>query len=627
MSKVETSIIIRTFNEEKHIGRLLDSILNQNYTNWEIIIVDSGSTDNTLEIAKNYPARVVRIDPEDFSFGRSLNVGCQSAQGNYAVFASAHTYPVDNTWLQRIISPFDDPKIGMVYGRQIWIDTTKLSEERDFTIIYGLKSKILVEEAFGNNANAAIRMALWKEIPYDERLTGLEDIDWAKKIQARGYYVYYKADACLVHIHQETYKQIYRRFERESIAHKTIFPDKEYPRTKAILDFLELTAKDVIYNILSKKSLRKMRQIIPYRFAQCKGTYDGFNCSPEIIEKMKQDFYYPSVNRNVLITGPNHHTVRESGLPHLDEDEVLIKVGCVGVCSTDLDVLEGKLHYYRSGRAKYPIVPGHEFSGTVIQKGTSVKGLQIGDKVVGECIMGCGICEFCEDGNPFGCKERKEVGVINFNGAYSEYMKMPTRYVHRLDPSAELEKACLIEPLAVCIRGLKKFLNTSNKSYNEVAILGGGTIGNLCAQLLALKGYRVTVFDKNKEKLELVRGKVIKTQQGIAGLGRFEYIVEATGNRQALRKAIHESRTGATILLLGFPYGDFNFNFETIVSYDKSIIGSVGSTREDFKEAIQIYDKLNLQEFTKHIFTLDEYEEAWAKRREGKILKAIIKVH
>jgi threonine dehydrogenase-like Zn-dependent dehydrogenase len=135
------------------------------------------------------------------------------------------------------------------------------------------------------------------------------------------------------------------------------------------------------------------------------------------------------------------------------------------------------------------------------------------------------------------------------------------------------------------------------------------------------------VFDKNKEKLELVRGKVIKTQQGIAGLGRFEYIVEATGNRQALRKAIHESRTGATILLLGFPYGDFNFNFETIVSYDKSIIGSVGSTREDFKEAIQIYDKLNLQEFTKHIFTLDEYEEAWAKRREGKILKAIIKVH
>jgi rhamnosyltransferase len=627
MSKVETSIIIRTFNEEKHIGRLLDSILNQTYTNWEIIIVDSGSTDSTLEIAKNYPARVVSIDPEDFSFGRSLNRGCQCALGKYAVFASAHTYPVDNMWLQKIISPFEDPKIGMVYGRQIWLDTTKLSEERDFTILYGPKSKILVEEAFGNNANAAIRMALWKKIPYDEGLTGLEDIDWAKKIQAKGYYVYYKADASLVHIHQEKYQQIYRRFERESIAHKRIFPDKEYPRTKAMLDFFELTAQDIIYSIVSRKSLRKIGQIIPYRFAQCKGTYDGFNCSPEITEKMKQDFYYPSVNRNVTITGPHHHTLKESGLPHLEEDEVLIKVGCVGVCSTDLDVLEGNLDYYRSGRAKYPIVPGHEFSGTVLQHGASVKGLQIGDKVVGECIMGCGTCEFCEDGNPLGCKERKEVGVVNFNGAYSEYMKMPFRFLHRLDPSSDLEKACLIEPLAVCIRGLKKFLNASNKSPNEVAILGGGTIGNLCAQLLALKGYRVTVFDKNKEKLELVRNKRIKTQQGISGLERFGYIVEATGNIQALKKAIHGSRTGARILLLGLPYDDFNFNFETIVSYDKSIMGSVGSTQEDFKEAIQTYGKLNLQEFTKHIFFLDEYEEAWAKRREGKILKAIIKVH
>lgn len=627
MSKIETSIIIRTFNEEKHIGRLLDSILNQNYGNWEIIIVDSGSTDRTLDIAKNYPTKIVKIAPKDFSFGRSLNEGCRCAKGDYAVFASAHTYPVDNTWLHRIVSPFEDPKIGMVYGRHIGTDTSKLSEETDFRAVFGTKSKILVEEAFGNNANAAIRLALWKEIPYDEFLSGHEDIDWAKKIQARGFYVYYKADACLVHIHQEKYSQIYNRFKREAIAYKHIFPDVEYQLTRAVLNFLLLTTKDLVYGLSSRKLIRKMGQIIPYRSAQFKGTYDGFKRSPKITEKMKQDFYYPSINRSVVITSPNHHSLKEDSLPYLEEDEVLIKVGYVGVCPTDLEVLEENLDYYRSGWAKYPVVPGHEFSGTVDQKGSSVKGFQIGDKVVGECIIGCGTCDFCKGGNPVGCKERKEVGVLNFDGAYTEYMKMPSRLLHRLDPSSDLEKACLVEPLAVCIRGLKKLFNGEGEAPESVAILGAGTIGNLCAQLLALRGYRATIFDKNKKKLDLVQSKVIKTRLGISGLDQFRYVVEATGEIGPLRKALHESMIGAKILLLGLPYGGINFNFEAVVSFDKSIIGSVGSTREEFVEAIQTYGKLNLKEFTKHIFPLDEYAEAWAKLKEGDILKAIIKVH
>ena len=89
--------------------------------------------------------------------------------------------------------------------------------------------------------------------------------------------------------------------------------------------------------------------------------------------------------------------------------------------------------------------------------------------------------------------------------------------------------------------------------------------------------------------------------------------MEATGKIEPLKKAIHESMTGAKILLLGFPYDNINFNFEAIVSFDKSIIGSVGSTRGEFIEAIQTYGKLNLEEFTKHIFVLDEYAEAWER--------------
>ncbi len=217
----------------------------------------------------------------------------------------------------------------------------------------------------------------------------------------------------------------------------------------------------------------------------------------------------------------------------------------MGVCSTDLDVLEGKLEYYRSGWAKYPIVPGHEFSGTVVKKGSAVEAFGVDDRVVGECIMGCGNCEFCRKNNPLGCSERKEVGVLNFDGAYTEYMKMPSKFLHRLDPGTDLEKACLVEPIAVCVRGIRKLLNSETGSPRSVAVIGGGTIGNLCAQLLALKGYRPTVFDKKEEKLALLSSKVIETELGISNLERFEYVIEASGKLEALEKAIHDSMTGA----------------------------------------------------------------------------------
>ena len=161
----------------------------------------------------------------------------------------------------------------------------------------------------------------------------------------------------------------------------------------------------------------------------------------------------------------------------------------------------------------------------------------------------------------------------------------------------------------------------------NIAVIGAGTIGNLCTQLLALKGHRPTAFDKNENKLNLLKNKIIETRSQISGLEHFKYIVEATGKVEALKQAILNSMTGAKILILGLPYEKMNFNFEKLVAFDKSVIGSVGSSSEDFRDAIKILNRLNLQEFTNHIFTLDEYTKAWEKRREGQILKAIIKLH
>ena len=105
------------------------------------------------------------------------------------------------------------------------------------------------------------------------------------------------------------------------------------------------------------------------------------------------------------------------------------------------------------GEAKYPIVPGHEFSGTIASVGSRVTALAPGDRVVVECIQGCGECEACRRGNPIGCVTRCEVGVIGRDGGSQEYMVTPARFVHKLPPELDPRAACLCEPTAVVLTG------------------------------------------------------------------------------------------------------------------------------------------------------------------------------
>ena len=102
-TKYQVSIIIRCYNEEAHIGRLLSGIEQQANKDVEVIIVDSGSTDETVSIASQYATSILTIDKENFSFGHSLNIGCEAAKGEFLVFASAHVYPLYDDWIERLI--------------------------------------------------------------------------------------------------------------------------------------------------------------------------------------------------------------------------------------------------------------------------------------------------------------------------------------------------------------------------------------------------------------------------------------------------------------------------------------------------------------------------------------------
>ena len=136
MPQPACSVIIRSYNEEKHLGRLLEGIAQQTVKNVEIILVDSGSTDGTLAAAARYPVQVVHIAPEEFTFGRSLNLGIQAASADLLAFASAHVYPVYTDWLEKLLAPFTDPQFALVYGHQRGGETSKYSERPIFASWY-----------------------------------------------------------------------------------------------------------------------------------------------------------------------------------------------------------------------------------------------------------------------------------------------------------------------------------------------------------------------------------------------------------------------------------------------------------------------------------------------------------
>jgi rhamnosyltransferase len=305
------TVVIRCYNEEQHIGRLLSGIMQQTVQDVEIVVVDSGSTDATLAIASRYPARVLSISPDEFSFGRSLNIGCQAATGAFIVVASAHVYPVYKNWLEHLLAPFSDPQIALVYGKQRGDKTSQYAEHRVFAQWFPDESRRRQNHPFCNNANAAIRRKLWAELPYDEELTGLEDLDWAKRAMALGCHLAYAAEAEVIHVHSETPRQTYNRYRREAIAFKQIFPEERFRLLDLVRLWLVNTLSDYRHGLQDGVLGRELLAIPRFRMMQFYGTYRGYAQHKPISQQLRYTFYYPNQRRTARpVAGGDRSDVR-----------------------------------------------------------------------------------------------------------------------------------------------------------------------------------------------------------------------------------------------------------------------------------------------------------------------------
>ncbi|MFZ5856401.1 MAG: glycosyltransferase family 2 protein [Chloroflexota bacterium] len=286
------SLVIRAYNEAQHLPRLLEGLAHQTVKDVEVILVDSGSTDGTVSIAESFGAKVMRIRPEEFTFGRSLNLGVREATRELVVIASAHIYPVYPDWLESLLRPFEDEKVALTYGKQRGPETAKFSEQQIYHQWYPDHSMPRQPTAFCNNANAAIRKSLWEKNPYDEALTGLEDLAWAKWAKEQGHEIAYVAEAEIVHIHNETPRGVFNRYRREAMAFKRIHPESHFN----LYDFLRLTSMNIFSDLVhawrERVLTKNLASIFWFRFMQFHGTRMGYRESGLVTPQLRETFYY-----------------------------------------------------------------------------------------------------------------------------------------------------------------------------------------------------------------------------------------------------------------------------------------------------------------------------------------------
>jgi glycosyltransferase involved in cell wall biosynthesis len=292
---MKASIIIRTYNESKHIGELLSAIVDQdcNPDDREIIVVDSGSTDGTLRIARSFPVKITHIQKDEFSFGRSLNRGCAASSGQVLVFVSGHCIPASKYWLQELISPLGKEGVVYTYGGQLGNGDSCFSECQIFAKYFPSTSRIPQEGFYCNNANSALLRTVWASNPFDEELPGLEDMHLAKKLVQQGHKIGYVAPAAVFHLHSETWSQIKRRFEREAIALQNIMPEVHVSFFDFVRYWFSSTSLDLRTAAGNRRMLRSVKEIILYRFMQYSGAYRGNHLHRKLSKRRKEAYYYP----------------------------------------------------------------------------------------------------------------------------------------------------------------------------------------------------------------------------------------------------------------------------------------------------------------------------------------------
>lgn len=339
----------------------------------------------------------------------------------------------------------------------------------------------------------------------------------------------------------------------------------------------------------------------------------------------------------MVLTALNEMAMREVEDPVVRKaTEVLIKVGAVGVCGSDV-------HYYKTGRigsqvVEYPYRVGHEFAGTVVSTGSEVRRVKPGDRVAVDPAMPCHTCDQCRSGRSHTCRKLKFLGCPGqADGCLAEYILMPEETCFRLRQDTTLEQAALVEPLSIGVYAVKMSIPMKGA---RVGILGAGPIGMSVLLPALLNGAeRVYVTDKIDERLALA-AKCGATWTGnpdredvVASISEREpllldVVFECCGEQDALDQAVQCLKPGGKLMLIGIPTVDRVCFLMDTLRRRELCLQNVRRQNECVKEAIDMVEggRVQVDDLVTHRFPFDRTREAFdlvASYGDG-VMKAMI---
>jgi len=302
--------------------------------------------------------------------------------------------------------------------------------------------------------------------------------------------------------------------------------------------------------------------------------------------------------------------------------ELLIAPTAVGICGTDIEIFEGSLAYFRMGLAEFPIVPGHEWTGTVVDVGRGVTGFSAGDRVVGEVAIGCGVCVRCVAGRRHLCARRTETGIVHMDGGMATRMVFPAAFAHRVD--LEPRAGALVEPTSVALHAVRR----GRVAGQRVAVVGAGPIGLLVAQCARAEGAAdVVVTDTREDRLALAAmlGFARLTDELVA-TDAIDAAILCAGGPAAIAGAFAAVRPGGSVVALGLSgSATIPFDFDGMVVRDIDLIGVLGSVGY-WPDAIELIasGRVQTEPLVTRVYPLERTRDALEQLVDPGTLKVLI---
>lgn len=322
----------------------------------------------------------------------------------------------------------------------------------------------------------------------------------------------------------------------------------------------------------------------------------------------------------VIIDGPGAVRVAVAADPVAREDEVVVAIKACGVCATDLHIAAGAFI------ASYPVIPGHEFAGDVIEVGRGVSDVRVGDGVAVDPSLFCGRCYFCRSNMGNHCVDWNGIGTTR-PGGFAEFVAVPARNVYPLD-ALDHRQGAFVEPLACVVYGMRRL---QPRAGDDVLVLGAGPIGLLLVQAIRRSGSgRIAVADRRADRLAVAAmlGADLTVTAGVEGVRElrdaapygFDVIVDATGVAAAVEEHLALAKPGGKILLFGVCAPDDRMSLSPFEVYrkDLTIIGSFALCYT-FNPALTLLKSgaIDVRPLLTHTFALDQAAEAFDVVRSG----------